>query len=89
MSILELVNDAEAERVKSLVLRRLLLGGQRGSLVPAKVTLSPKAAREAKLALLLVRQVNPCEYLTQLECALLEGVNVKTLALRQYQKRKL
>jgi hypothetical protein len=88
MNILDLLDQTEIERIRKKALRRLFLGAQRGSLVPAKSSLSDQEEADAKLALILVSALNPHEHLTKGELALLMGVNVKTLALKEAQEKE-
>lgn len=88
MNILDLLDQERAARIRSKALRRLFLGAQRGSLVPAKTALPEAEEEDAKLALILLSTINPSEHMTKGELALLMGVNIKTLALKEAQERQ-
>jgi hypothetical protein len=71
MNIDQLFADEITEEIKKLVRKRLLVGGN----------LAPRGCdrRKAKLALLLVLEINPKEVLTREEAAVLYGVTRDTL----------
>ena len=79
MSILPLLDDAQAVIVRKLVIKRLAAGRHDGSLVSAKDSLTPKDEANAKYALIEIRLLNPVEELSEPETALLRGISLDTL----------
>ena len=87
LTILDIIEPERAKRIEQKTLQRLTMGAQRGSLVPAKLPLTPEEEIDAKLALILLRALNPAEHMTKGEVALLMGINIKTLASLEAQAR--
>jgi hypothetical protein len=71
MSVEEFFKHRITDEIRSMVEQRILCGGNLGR--------RGCDQQKAKLALLIVREINPTEVFNRDEAALLFGVNLKTL----------
>lgn len=83
MSVLDIIAPSLTPKVRNLAMGRLL-GGEALITAGEKVSEEDRSAR--KLAIILVRQINPHEDLNEAEEALLRGMSLKALRAAKQAK---